>query len=39
MSGNAAEPVGANELLSVQFRVLTVLSTQGRMTGVPVGDL
>jgi hypothetical protein len=41
MPGNAAEPVGANELLSALFRVLmlTVLPMQGRMAGVPVGDL
>jgi len=38
MPGNAAEPAGANELLPVQFRVLTVLSMQGPMAGVPVGD-
>jgi hypothetical protein len=39
MPGNAAEPAGANELPPVQLRVLTELSMQGRMVGVPVGDL
>jgi len=38
MPGNVAEPAGADELPSAQFRVLTVLSMQGRMAGVPVGD-
>jgi hypothetical protein len=38
MPGNAAEPAGTNELLPVQFRVLAVLSMQGRMARVPVGD-
>jgi hypothetical protein len=38
MPGNAAEPAGADELLPIQFRVLTVLSMQGRMAGHPVGD-